>query len=74
MSTLPDALPLEPEERGDDGVLQEMAVLLRLRHVPQHAGLGQRKLLPSALLEPIFVVAVHQILLRFLKYSNDYLP
>ena len=43
LSGVPDSLPLEPEEAGDDGVLEERAVLLgRHREVPQRLRLRQR--------------------------------
>ena len=43
LNGVPDALPLEPEEAGDDGVLEERAVLLgRHREVPQRLRLRQR--------------------------------
>ena len=43
LNSVPDSLPLEPEEAGDDGVLEESAVLLgRDREVPQRLRLRQR--------------------------------
>ena len=41
----PDPLPLEPEEAGDDRVVEEAAVRPRLAHVPQRLRLGQGRLL-----------------------------
>ena len=40
-----DPVPLHVEEAGDDGVLEEVPVLLGLRHVPQRLRLRQGHLL-----------------------------